>query len=154
MVDYGYEFSQLMETKRSQGEISQEADIEVRSRCKAFLVRVCKELLSRMPDNLTQLKKVSNLSPSVCLSQVRPPFRNLPLEFAKTQSLEKIENQWRNLLNVDWSSMYGKKALEDYCSFWAKVYEFKNAAGEFTFRDLGQFALTIYSMPISNALVE
>ena len=92
LVDFGYEFSQLIKAKK-QGLISKQSETVVRSRCQAFLVRVCKELQSCISYNMAKLKKVSNFFSSVCLSQVCPPFASISSEFASPQNLKKIENQ-------------------------------------------------------------
>ena len=38
--------------------------------------------------------------------------------------------------------------------FWSKSATLKNAGGELIMKDLAEFALKVYSLPISNALVE
>ena len=100
------------------------------------------------------LRKINNLTPSVCLNQLMPSNSNLPLEFGKSEDIGKIENRWRNLLNMDWASLFDHATLQNSCYFWSKVNEMKNAADDYLFRDLSKLALTALSMPISNALVE
>ncbi|XP_064082888.1 uncharacterized protein LOC135198847 [Macrobrachium nipponense] len=84
-VDFGYEFTSLVSSKKQANLISEQELQDVKSRCHKFLLRACKELLSRLPENMETLKKIKNLSPTVCLSHTRPPFsekRPLYIEFA------------------------------------------------------------------------
>ena len=77
------------------------------------------------------LRKINNLTSSACLNQLRPSYANLPLEFGKSEDIGKIENQWRNLLNMDWASLFDHATLQNSCCFWSKVYEMKNAADDY-----------------------
>lgn len=86
---------------RQANAITQEKCQIVRERCHAFLVRACKELLSRIPSNAETLTKVKNLSPSICLSHTRPPLSELPLVLADQSKLSEIEGQWCLLLTID-----------------------------------------------------
>ena len=44
--------------------------------------------------------------------------------------------------------------LTDGAVFWKKAITVKNAGGDVVLKDLAQFALKVYSLPISNAVVE
>ena len=43
-VDFGYEFSNMLNLKKTQGLISPDDDTILLNRCQSFLVRACKEL--------------------------------------------------------------------------------------------------------------
>ena len=92
-VDFGHEFSSLLANKRKDNLISDEDVNDIQSRCHAFLIRASKELINRLPENREILKKIKNLSPSVCLSHTRPPFSELPLELANQSKITDIESQ-------------------------------------------------------------
>lgn len=44
--------------------------------------------------------------------------------------------------------------LNDSHKFWPKVYNFKDAGGNYAFKELSEFVLKILSLPSSNAMVE
>jgi len=153
-VDFGHEFSSLVANKKQADLISEEDLHSIKSRCHNFLIRACKELLARIPENVGALKKIKNLSPTICLSHTRPPFSELPLELADQSKIADIESQWRKTLSLDWSNICDGTVPTSGSLFWAKAVTVTNAGGEFVLKDLAEFALKIYSLPISNALVE
>lgn len=67
-VDFGHEFTSLSNNKIKANLISKEGLLNIQSRCHKFLIRACKELLARILGNIGALKKVKNLSPTVCLN--------------------------------------------------------------------------------------
>ncbi|XP_068225554.1 uncharacterized protein [Palaemon carinicauda] len=153
-VDFGYEFTSLVSSKKQANLISEQELHDVKSRCHKFLLRACKELLSRLPENMETLKKIKNLSPTVCLSHTRPPFSELPLELADRFEIADIEGQWRTLLNLDWNNICDGDIPTSGNQFWTKAIGVTNAGGDFILKDISEFALKVYSLPISNALVE
>lgn len=153
-VDFGYEFSVLLAKKKASNSVSEDVLLNIKSRCHKFLIRACKELLARIPEHFDTLKKVKNISPAVCLSHTRPPFSELPLGLADESKLGEIESQWRQILTLDWRSIFGGDVPTAGCLFWTKAITVKNAGGESVLKDLALFALKAYSLPISNALVE
>ncbi|CAH2086584.1 unnamed protein product [Euphydryas editha] len=64
------------------------------------------------------------------------------------QKLEKIDLQWNNINFVKWQNI--NSTLE----FWAEVNQYKNAADENPFKELCDLALTVISLPHSNAEIE
>ena len=108
----------------------------------------------RLPQNLDLFKKIQNLSPSVCLSHMRPAFANLPLAPADQSELTEIESQWRLLLTLNWEQIFEGSVPIDGAAFWKKAITVKNAGGDVVLKDLAQFALKVHSLPISNAVVE
>lgn len=153
-VDFGYEFTVLLENKRKMNLISEENKHAIQARCHAFLVKASEELLARVPRNIATLKQIKNLSPAICLSHTRPPFSELPLSLAEQAKLPEIENQWRTALHTDWHQIFEGDIPQDGSVFWSKSATLKNAGGELIMKDLAEFALKVYSLPISNALVE
>ena len=91
-VDFGYKFS-LLQEKMAAKAFSENNCIVVKERCQKFLILACKQLLFRLPQNLDLFKKIQNLSPSLCLSHMRPAFANLPLALADQSKLTEIESQ-------------------------------------------------------------
>ena len=101
-VDFGYEFSSLLQEKMAAKALSGNNCIVVKERCQKFLIQACKQLLFRLPQNLDRFKKIQNLLPSLCLSHMRPAFANLSLALSDQSKLTGIESQWRLLLTLNW----------------------------------------------------
>lgn len=138
------------------------ADIltNVKKRCGAFLLKLCKELINRMPDNLTTMQKLRYFTPAVCLSNENIMFKDLPWELApKGAAKHEIESEWRQLRGMSVKELFPNH-ITDSCpwsstpQFWSKVGEIKNAVGKPIFEKLSNFALIANSVPISNAFVE
>ena len=66
----------------------------------------------------------------------------------------ELESQWGRLLVVDWASACGEEIPSDSCEYWVKVLHHLDPVGVPPFRDLTRWALTLLSLPISNAVVE
>ena len=67
-VDYGYEFN--LELERSK--LTSHQKEEVKLRCLKFLKTAARAVLKRLPPALDSLLKLKVLSPTICLSQLRP----------------------------------------------------------------------------------
>ena len=65
------------------------------------------KLLLHLPQNMTMLKKIQNLSPSICLNHIMSVFDNLPLNLANQSKLSEIESQWCMLLTLKWENVFG-----------------------------------------------
>nr|XP_042909175.1 uncharacterized protein LOC122271550 [Parasteatoda tepidariorum] len=154
-ADFGYEFSNLLVENLASGKISPEQARCVKQRCYQFLKRASKELINRIPGNMEILSKIENFSPNICLSHTRPPFSDLPIELLPQKSqIGEIENQWRPLLTTKWEIFFPGGIPTNGIDFWCKVTTIKNAGGDLAFKELSQFALNMYSLPISSATVE
>ena len=56
-VDFGYEFSSLLEEKMAAKALNDNNCIAVKERCQKFLTQACKQLLLCLPQNLDLLRK-------------------------------------------------------------------------------------------------
>jgi len=93
--------------------------------------------------------------PSNCLNQLRPSIDQLPLEFKEHNvDIDDIDSQWRNLINIDWKDYFKDEVPNDPAKFWICVRFFKNAGGDFIFKDLSVIVIKLLSLPLSNAVVE
>ena len=153
-VDFGYEFSSLLQEMMVAKALSENNCIVVKERCQKFLIQACKQFIFRLPQNLDLFKKIQNLSPSLCLSHMRPAFANLLLALAYQSKLTEIESQWQLLLTLNWEQIFEGSIPTDRAVFCKKAITVKNAGGDVVLKDLAQFALKVYSLPISNAVVE
>lgn len=150
-VDFGYEFQTALDN--SSKSISEKD--EILRRCHNFLKVVASEALKRLPPNLAFLKKIKVFSPQICLNGItRPRFQELPLSLLKGRDLSQLENQWRNLLQVDWVEIFKGELPVSAEVFWFGVGDYKDMLNRKPFFDIAQAALSVLSMPISNAVVE
>ena len=78
-VDFGDNFL----TYAYKNTVSYNELIMLKERCLAFLIRLTRELLNRMPANLKILDYLYILSPQICMTNTHL-FRNLPWELAGT----------------------------------------------------------------------
>ena len=70
------------------------------------------------------------------------------------KGLSDIESQYRNLITVKWNEYFDSGIPTDSEIFWRKVITIKNAAGYAMFIDISLFAVTMLSLPTSNAVAE
>ncbi|KAB0804483.1 hypothetical protein PPYR_01453 [Photinus pyralis] len=91
-------------------------------------------------------------TPKECLNKIgRPKFSELPINFVPVEGdLCVIENQWQNILNINWEINENTTSEE----FWVNVLHYQNAGGEYIFKDIAKFVMNILSLPLSNAIVE
>lgn len=146
-TDFGVQYF----TSLNQYKVTSSEKTDIDNKCNAYLKRLLKELVIRLPDNLKHIKKVEVFNPKMCLSPIgRAKFSNLPfLELAPLDKLFQIENEYNSLTFVNWVQTYGEDVLNNSYVFWPTVY--KNHKG---FENLALFVLTILSFPNSNAVVE
>lgn len=64
-INFGYEFNVLT------AKIYQESVMQIKERCKDFLIVLISELQKRIPDNIKILDQISTFSPQSALSQVK-----------------------------------------------------------------------------------
>ena len=141
----GYQF----ETNCSMSNLPEESQCMLRYRCSAFVVKLCTELRSRLPDNFETLEKMSLFSVAECLRVVKEPIVDLAASFGySAESIERIDIQWRQLTIVQWQE------TASTVKFWNEVCHYKDAAGINPYLDLCQLAISILSLPHSNAEVE
>ena len=120
--------------------LSENNCIVVKERCQKFLIQACKQLLFRLPKTWISKSFTITLFESHAL--------------ADQSKLTEIESQWRLLLTLNWEQIFEGSIPTDGAVFWKKAITVKNAGGDVVLKDLAQFALKVYSLPISNAVVE
>ena len=141
----GYEFEKVCRDSK----ISAEIENKICKRCISFAVKLCSELRNRLPDNFEALKKLSHFSLQDCLNQVQDTFNEIAELFDyRNQDTEKIETQRRNLSIVQWSEK------NSTAKFWTEVGTYQDASGCNPFQELFDLAISILSLPHSNAEVE
>ena len=140
----GYEF----ETEMGKCNFSQEDNQNIRGRCIKFILELIKQLRQRLPDNITILKKISELSFNHCLNPVKNDIIDLAKFFTSdSNELTHIDFQWKKLHTVDWKS---RATIE----LWSEIFNYRDSADENPFENVSKFALKCLSLPHSNADVE
>lgn len=118
----------------------------MKQRCSAFLVRLVRELVDRLPLNVSVVEKIQFLAPSrVCLSTSKPNIKDFPWQLGDPNiDREAILNQWRVLSTMRIEEIIGTAAPpNDIVNFWIQVLKMKNAGESPMFKELAVF----YTMP-------
>lgn len=151
-IDFGKKFNDLLAKKT----VSVNKVKEVKQRCLNFLVRLVKELVDRLPLNVSVVEKIEVLSPNRCLSiSNRPNIDDFPWQLGEPNiDKESIVNQFRTLSTMRIEEIIGTASPNDIVNFWVQVLKMQNAAGNPMFKDLAEFSLRCLSLPLSNAVVE
>lgn len=126
-------------------------------RCRNFLAVACCEIKKRYDFNDPVISKLNCLTPSNALSgefrkvvpSLVPLATNLPLLVSPEDIslLQRLDDQWRMLPLQCNRSLLGDRNASD--KFWARVLQ-----DEPDFKDLADFALSVLSLPHSNAECE
>ncbi|KAK7079221.1 hypothetical protein SK128_000533 [Halocaridina rubra] len=69
---------------------------------------------------------------------------------------DDIEQQYRKILHLSWveEPVFNGEIPKDAVSFWSGVLQYKNAAGNRPFEDLGEYAMACLTTSTSSAVVE
>ncbi|CAG5047081.1 unnamed protein product [Parnassius apollo] len=141
----GYAF----ETKLLEYNLQPNAANYLRQRCNNFTLKLVTELRSRLPVNFKILQKISMFSVQETLKVVKPSIVEIAQEFrVNAPMIEKLVSQWRNIVHIKWES------LTSTVKFWNEVMQYKDAADNNPFAELCEFAMSLISLPHSNADVE
>lgn len=121
----------------------------IKERCRDFLICLCEQLQSRIPDNITLLEKINLLSPELATSQMKPKITDLVAAFKNIcKNVDSTVDEW-NLLHIkQWSQLSTPE------EFWAEVFEYQNSAGQQQFGNIARFSLAMLCLSFSNAVVE
>lgn len=150
-INFGEKFNDLV-AKRT---VSADKAKEVKQRCTSFLVRLVKELVDRLPLNVSVVEKMDVLSPNRCLSTSNRPIDDFPWQLGEPNlDKESVINQFRSLSTMRIEEIIGTASPNDVVNFWVQVLKMQNAGGNPMFKDLAEFSLRCLSLPVSNAVVE
>ncbi|KAK3893224.1 hypothetical protein Pcinc_002910 [Petrolisthes cinctipes] len=140
--------------------LAPEKKFDIKDRCQKFLVEAINQIDKRIDKTTMKMSYIKNLTPAICLSQVKPPFSNLPElgQLAKEENydLQTVANQYDQLsMKTDWREKFpGSAITSDPVAFWTYVLYYENAAGEHCYRELATIAINSYCIPLSTAFVE
>ncbi|XP_015371823.1 PREDICTED: zinc finger protein 862-like [Diuraphis noxia] len=140
-VDFGHQFKEQSKISLQKQSIDQLKLNLIMERAARFLLRLCHEIVERLPQNLKVIEKLKYLSPSFCFDFGLQPivtFKDFFPNLAEVNvDKDLLEIQWRTLGSISFNDIFPG-----------------NAAGDHTFKELSEFALRLLSLPISNAVVE
>lgn len=103
----------------------------------------------RLPDNYSTLKKIDAFSVDRVLKSKKDsilPILNIFSIHPEIKS--KIISQYSNIHLINWEN------IENTSKFWSEVKRYRDSAGNNPYEDLVNFALSLLSLPWSNAEVE
>jgi hypothetical protein len=105
IADLGYQTNTLL----NEANCSDADKQEINNRFFQFMIKLLKELISRMPTNKEIYKNIKWLNPACCLNTQQPVnFSDLPLtEFILPgEDRYPVENQWRKIVPIDWKTEF------------------------------------------------
>ncbi|KAK4313269.1 hypothetical protein Pmani_015385 [Petrolisthes manimaculis] len=141
----GYEFEKNM----SECKFPEEIASDIRRRCIEFVIELVTQLRQRLPENFKVLQSISSMSGSECLKPVKNDILDLAKLFVNNaEILTRIDFQWRKLHTIQWIQ------TSDTIGLWAEIVSYRDETGENPFKELSDLAITILSLPHSNADVE
>ncbi|KYN09966.1 hypothetical protein ALC57_17904 [Trachymyrmex cornetzi] len=144
----GYRFeNQIMEYKKDKT-LDEKVEKNIRLRCTDFIVSLIKELKQRLPENYKILKKIDLFSVNNVLKTVKGDISPILTLETDHNIREKIVQQYQNINYIKWTNVTSTSL------FWAEVHAYRDAGDNNPFGDLAKFALTLLSLPWSNADVE
>ena len=161
-IDFGakfnYEIDYFIQSKiRSKPDELMNQVHGIKQRCAEMLREALNQVEMRLPESQSIFNGLSYLSPNYVLSQtLRVNLNKLPLQHLIKSDDGVIEEQYRKIIHVPWQeeSTFEGNIPRDPVQFWSGVLKFKNSVGKAPFRDLAIYALTCFSSPVSNAVVE
>ena len=122
-----------------------------------MLEEALNQVEKRLPKSTAIFKGLSSLSPRTILSQTsQVAFNDLPMPHLRAVNQDDIEQQYRRILHVAWveESVFDGRIPTDTVKFRSGVLQYKTSSGCFPFRELAIYALSCFSTPVSNAVVE
>ena len=121
----------------------------IKSVCFKFLVELATQIKNRLPDNFSVLRDLDLLSPRNATSQMKSSIIPLASKVPTiAKDLDVLEREWKLLPTKSWCE------TSNLIQFWAEVFSSRNSTGERSFGNIGRFALSLLSLPFSNAPVE
>ncbi|EEC01100.1 hypothetical protein IscW_ISCW001050 [Ixodes scapularis] len=141
-------FGHRYETSVKDAGLSRDAGKELRLRSRRFIVDLFSQFRQRLPENIRHLEKASVFSVENALKMVQGSITQLAAQFLSDEAVSACEAQWRNLRHVKWCSTKSTEKL------WADVGTYKGARWENPFPELSSLAMTVLSLPFSNASTE
>eukprot|EP00795_Rhopilema_esculentum_P009772 gene9772-18305_t len=144
-IHFGYAFTSSAERLN----ILEEDMKDIKERCLEFIVKAIEEVQQRLPENATIFQALTSISPKEItqiqdVTKLAERFRNI------SPDIDAVNKELRQIKLID----VPEKLKDDPILFWSHFKQYKDAAGEPRFNNVAQLALSLYSLPYSNAEVE
>jgi hypothetical protein len=122
---------------------------QIKEVCFLFIKELACQLKKRLPENFSVLKNLDLLSPRNATAQMKDSILPFASNFPTLVSnFDALDREWKLLHTKTWTS------TSNVVEFWSEVHQAQNASGDRTFEQISKFALSILSLPFSNASVE
>ena len=140
-INFGYQFNLISDKEPNL--------MLIKERCVFFLIKLTEEIQMRIPDNFAILQKLSNFSPEIASSCIKPDIVEIVKRFKVVcnDQVDDTISEWNTLQNSTVNCCF----IEEY---WAKVSSLENSCGEKRFGNISKLVLSLLSIPFSNATVE
>jgi hypothetical protein len=148
IADLGYQTNTLLNEANCRNADKQ----EIKNRFFKFMIKLLKELISRMPTRIEIYKNIKLLNPACCLNTQQPVnFSDLPLtEFILPgKDRYPVENQWRKIVPIDWKTEFVSNnfvAPNNVLQFWPVVHNYIDGSGQQIFKELSSVVLKMLSL--------
>lgn len=141
-VQFGYYFNEL--SSKCNAPIL----TDIKQRCRDFYIKLAEEFQKRVPNNVAILQKISLFTPENASRQFKADITDIASFFSKVcEDVEETNNRWMVLHRLE----IKENSSNDY---WSQVMEKTDAAGIGKFRNIAKLAVSLLSLPFSNASVE
>lgn len=154
-IDFGSAFeSELSNVKMDDADI-----YAVRESCFSYLKMLLKEMITRLPENMNIFKVYEHFSILKCGSSLTQTKFVVVKEALKSFMnpnipLDVYETQWGKLPFVNWKEYFNDDIPSSLHEFWPKVYNYRDTAGSYHFKEIALAVLYMLVIPTSNACVE
>lgn len=144
-IYFGYAFTSSAERLN----ILEEDMKDIKEQCLEFIVKSIEEVQQRLPENATIFLALTSISPKE-ITQIQD----------LTKLAERLKNIWPDIDAVNKVlrqirlTDVPEKLKDGPVKFLSHFKQYKDAAGEPRFNNVAQLALSLYSLPYSNAEVE
>ncbi len=121
---------------------------EVKQRCLTFLVEATKQVQMKLPENVTVFRDMASVLPEEVLKVKDLTF--LASHFPNiTDSIDALNKE----VGLSKVADLPDNLESDAVKFWCHVGSYKDSTGQSHFENISQLALSLFSLPYSNAEV-
>lgn len=109
-IDYGYKFEEFLSQRTN---LTVKNVAQDKKWCRSFLIHLCAELMTRMPNNFTAVQKLKYFSPQKCFGK-KIQFDELLLELLSSSvHVENIRNLWVRLQSMAIEDVFPQEDVDN-----------------------------------------
>ncbi|XP_066985911.1 SCAN domain-containing protein 3-like [Macrobrachium rosenbergii] len=147
VINFGYDFN----TFANACPLNDNQIMYVKDRCQKYLLELLNQIQMRLPDNVETLLMLKKLHPAIATSQLKDSIVPIAIKYKSTfTDMDSLENEWNSVSFDQWP----ESCLKNSVCFWSEVRRKKNSAGEPKYPNISSLALSLFTLPFSNASVE